>query len=616
MLLNEIEVTNFRSCKTVKIDFESFTIFIGENDSGKSSILEVFEIAFNNYYPQPNDFYRNKENITSDKIIIDLRFLLDDNDTALKEYAIGNELKIRKEYCLTGEQDTYIFVDAPEDENFNVDFQSKDASFQKGFLVGFLPELQPNDISNSTKREMLFNELRDNQPKVNIWKKVGNIFGKNFVLYERYSSMDYSDPATIVGKTFRQVFEKSIHIESASGDETSELIPQLRTVEKNARIDITNKVTELLDFVKKYCDNVINIDYQPTFDFSSGIKQGEFYLDRGFGLFPLSRIGDGTKRRLFMAVTDWDREILSRHNKESVHTPLIIRGYDEPDTNLHYEAQRLMFYSISHIAKPQETGIQAVLCTHSLTMIDRAPAQSVRLFTLDDSGCTKVMKLVTNDDPQVESFLKEIAAELGITNSIMFYERCFIIVEGPTEFNALPMFYKKIYKRSMIEDGVRLINVQSNSSVHSFLKLFGQNKPELVIVFIDRDSENRKDLRLTAPLLREVGFDDTFINERLKYIGDIEFEDSFSDEVVAMALNLYWPKNDGNAWIPKEIEELRGSKKFSEEVQRIVWNLSKPDSNKWTKPEFGKAIAEICPLDQIPTGISELFVLAQSIVGI
>lgn len=616
MQLKEIEVTNFRSCKIVKIDFESLTIFIGENDSGKSSILDVFDIAFNNNNPQPNDFYCNKDNNRSEKIKIDLFFLLDDNDTVLTEYAIGRELRIRKEFCLTGEQNTLIYVDAPENENFNIDFQARDASFQKGFLVGFLPELQPNEISNSSKREALFKDLRDSQPKIKSWRIVGNIFGKNFVLYERYSSMDYSDPASIVGKTFRQVFEKSIHKESTKRDGISELIPQLKTVEKKARIDISNKVAELQDFVKKYCENVINIDYQPAFDFSSGIKQGEFYLDRGYGLFPLSRIGDGTKRRLFMAVTDWDREILSRPNKEFVHTSLIIRGYDEPDTNLHYEAQRLMFYSISQIAKPQETGIQVVLCTHSLTMIDRAPAQSIRLFNLDNCGCTNVKKLVTNDDPKVESFLKEIAAELGITNSIMFYERCFIIIEGPTEFNALPMLYKKIYKRSMIEDGIRLINVQSNSSVHSFLKLFSQNKSELLIVFIDRDSENRKDLRLTAPMLREVGFDDTFINEKIKYFGDMEFEDGFSDEVLAMALNLYWPKKDETAWIPKEIEKLRDSKKFSEDIKHIVWDFSKPDSNKWSKPEFGKALAEICPLDQIPVGITELFRLAQSIVGL
>lgn len=616
MLITEIEISNFRSCKAVKINFESLTILIGENDSGKSSILDVFDIVFNNSSPQPNDFYCNKENIRSDKITIVLIFHLEENDKDLMEFSIGSELKIKKEFFINGEQETHIFIEGPDNEKFNIDFQSSDASFQKEFLIEFLPNLSKSDISNASKRVALYNELLDKQPKKPFWKNVGNTFGRDFVLYERYSSMDYSDPASIVGKTFRQVFEKSIYKENSSGNGKKELILQLRTVEKRALIDISKKVAELQDYVKKYCNNVKKIDYQPTFDFSSGIRQGEFYVDRGFGLFPLSRIGDGTKRRLFMAVTDWDREILSNSNKNFSRSRLIFRGYDEPDTNLHYEAQRMMFYSISQIAKTQETGIQAVLCTHSLTMIDRAPAKAIRLFNLDTNGCTCITRLVTDDDPLVENFLKEIAAELGITNSIMFYERCFIIIEGLTEFVALPILYKRIFNRSVIEDGIRLINVESNSSVHSFLKLICLNKSELLIVFIDRDSENRNELRLTPTILKEAGFDETFIIERLKYIGDTEFEDSFSDDVIALALNTNWPRKDGADWDPKIISNLREKKKFSEEIRHIVWEFSEPGCNKWTKPEFGKALAEICPLNQVPVGITELYSLAQCIVGL
>jgi len=616
MILTQIKANNFRSCKSVEISIDSLTVFIGENDSGKSSILDILDIALNNAQPQPNDFYRDSDNNLSNEIEIELTFNLDDTDTAIFEDSINGVLTIKKVFPITGNQQSFILINAPEDDRFNVDFIHINAEEQKELLLSIRADLEASVISNTEKRKAIFDTLYNEQPKTETWKPVNNTYGKGLVLYERYNAMDYIDPAAIVGKTFRQVFEQSIYKVKKGDEQSVELIPQLKAVEKKARIEISKKVIELQDFVKKYCNNVVQIDYQPSFDFRNGIKQGEFYLNRGHGLHPLSRIGDGTKRRLFMAVTDWDREILSARPKDFQITPLIIRGYDEPDTNLHYEAQRLMYYSIAELANTKETGIQAILCTHSLTLIDRAPAPCIRLFHLDSDGCTRISRLETDDDPNIENFLKEIAAELGITNSIMFYERCFIIVEGLTEYNALPMLYKKVFSRSMIEDGIRIIDVQSNSSVNAFLRLFGLNKPELLLVFIDRDSENRRDLKLTASLLREIGYPNQFIENNIKFIGNMEFEDCFSDELIVAALNSYWPKNDGNLWSNEDIQNIRGAEKFSDAIRRIVWDHTNQNGNKWTKPEFGKALSETCPIDQIPEGITELFVLAQRIVGI
>ena len=80
---------------------------------------------------------------------------------------------------------------------------------------------------------------------------------------------------------------------------------------------------------------------------------------------------------MYMGILDWDRDV-TRRGKGRGGLPSIIRGYDEPDTNLHYEAQRLMYQIIADIVGAPRSHVQAILCTHSLTMIDRAPAQSIR----------------------------------------------------------------------------------------------------------------------------------------------------------------------------------------------------------------------------------------------
>jgi len=614
MYLQKVGICGFRSCNDIEILFEDLTILIGENDSGKSSVLDALGYFFSSSSPEPNDYYKKPDGKTSNKIEIVTTFLLDKNDDIYTKYSIENHLIYKKEFHISGKSVNKVFVEVPENENFNFDFANTSAEEQKTFLKSQKTDLEDKDISNSTKRAELFTCLYDQQKKVKKWLEIKNNLGQDLCIFDRYSAMDYTDPAGIATKTFRQIFEQTIYKENPKSKEP-ELIPELKKIEKKAMKEINSKVLELSIYLKKYCSHIINFDYQPTFDFKNGIRTGEFYIDRGNGLFPLSRVGDGSKRRMFLAVTDWDREVLSSRQKSSSELKkLVIRAYDEPDTNLHYEAQRLMFYSISQIADTKKNGVQAILCTHSLTMIDRAPAQNIRLFSIDNSGFTRVKQLHTGQDPQIEIFLKEIAAELGITNSIMFYERCFVIVEGETEYNSLPILYKKVYNRSIIEDGIRIINVQSNSGVYPFLKLFILNKPELLIIFIDKDSENKKELKLTPSQLRQIGFTDEYISSQLLFIGNQEFEDCFSDQLIASALNNDWPKKDGNPWLPEDINSIRASAKFSDALKSLVWNQAKEDSNRWSKPDFGKALAEICTPENIPQDILSLFSKAQEII--
>ncbi len=49
MNLLSVSIENFRCYQAeVKIDLSDLTVFIGKNDSGKSTILEALEIFFNN----------------------------------------------------------------------------------------------------------------------------------------------------------------------------------------------------------------------------------------------------------------------------------------------------------------------------------------------------------------------------------------------------------------------------------------------------------------------------------------------------------------------------------------------------------------------------------------
>jgi putative ATP-dependent endonuclease of OLD family len=615
MQLLTMRVNGFRSLNQVEIDFRPLTIFIGENDSGKSSVLDMLELFISNGMPTEEDYHLNNMGESCDSIEVTLILRVDENEIEALKYSVDNTLVVRKRFFKEpSSQITEYWGLRPIDDSLIVDFGSLSAQQQRDLILEHDPSIKLQYLSNKSKRIKRYKNILKESPKERWWVNKPIIPFGLLPEYERYRAFDYTDPSSVMKKTLQRVFEQTIYETNETNPLLDHrLIKSLQDVELKAIERIRRKIRELEKHIERYNNRVLAIDYKPEFDFSKSLKPGEFYLDRGYGLHALSKIGDGTKRRMFMAVTDWDREITIEQMMSHSGGPNIIRGYDEPDTNLHYEAQRLMFSSISEIVNTENSRTQAILCTHSLTMIDRAPANTIRLFTQDANGDTIVHKLKTDGDPEIEEFLKNISTELGITNSIMFYERCFIFIEGETEEFALPILYRKLFGHSLIEDCIRLVNVQRNCAVKEFLKLFAKNRKELILVFVDSDSENSNQANLTRKKLQELGYDKEFINERFIFIGEKELEDAFPTSSLVRALETKWPKANGSKWENEEIEGLRSKPKFSKALDTLVRELTPEDGEPWTKPIFGRFLAETCDKSEIPEKIVDLFNLANKI---
>jgi hypothetical protein len=392
--------------------------------------------------------------------------------------------------------------------------------------------------------------------------------------------------------------------------QTRKLIGSLQRIQDIVDKEIQRKVKELLSFLQKYNDRIVDIQYSTLVNFDTALQPGEFLVDFGSGLHYLTRTGAGTRRRMLMATLDWDRQV-TMEQISGTYRRTVIRGYDEPDTNLHYSAQRKMYQTIKYLVNAKDSRTQAIIGTHSLPMIDQAPAQNIRQLHLHQH-CTTVEQLETNNDEEIEHFLSNLAQQLGLTNSILFYERCFILVEGPTEEYTLPLLYKRFYERTMIEDGIRLLNVNGNGAVKEVLRLFCQNRQNLTIICVDTDTQNNSGSKLTKANLQKAGFPSEFFDERLFLIGQQEFEDTFTDITIANCLQELHPKPDGQGkWEPEEITACRQNK-FSSELEKIV---SKHCNHPLSKPKLGLKLAGLCSKDEVSSKIINLFNLARQIAG-
>lgn len=613
--LVEAQIEGFRCLRDVRIDFEDLTVLIGENDAGKSSVLDALDLLFSGDAPDLEDYFQSPDGSQAEEISVSVVLegaqVSDDN-----EYLVhGGKVSLKGAWNkLTGDRSYFYRGERPKDSRLSHEHLSElNAGEQKDLIRELDPSVGDDEISNQAKRDAWLNEYRTTAKKMVDWIPLSRGLPTDIPRMERYSALDYTSPGTVIFKTIRQLYEDMLYEQDEGDSGPKKIIPDLKRVQDRARREIEEKIKELAENIERYDDRVRNLRYDPVFDFPGSLKQGEFHIDAGRGAHPLDKVGDGTKRRMFMAVSEWDREVVLESAEKSSRGRTVIRGYDEPDTSLHYEAQRIVYQSISHLTRAPESNIQAVICTHSLTLIDRAPARSIRLLQLNNKGETRIDQLDVSNDPDVETFLAELANHIGITNSIMFYERCYLMVEGETELVCLPILYKKLYGRSLLEDGIRVIPVNGTGALSEILKLFANNRASMVQVMVDQDSEDDPAAGLKSDSLLEAGFDESFIESSVHYVGEQELEDLFPDAQFAQVLNSRWPKPGGDTWEVQEIAELREEGKFSKQLRKKVYEeveygLSKPD--------LMRNVADVCPEGMIPNQIQEVFQACRGTAGI
>lgn len=611
MQLVHLEVAGFRSLRQVHITFEPLTIIIGENDSGKSSVHDLLDIVLGNKRVDENDFHVGPDGVVAQQIEIMLTFRVLAYEEVAPEYLIDGCLRVRRLYSGGGSQ-THFRGRTPHDERLRQNFAALSAAEQKA-LIQELDAAGLEGLTNAAQRIDWLQGYARQAEHIEDWVAPPPRWTELLPRFERYNAMDYSDPSGMMLKTLRQVFDQVIYEDD--GEQGRQLIGSLREISDEVYRRIQEKLAELRAIVARYNSRIRDLRYEPVIDFSGGLRSGEIQIDDGRGLHYLAKTGGGTRRRLFMATLDWDREVVLQQAVQVGHRRAVIRGYDEPDTNLHYSAQRHMYQTIHDIVYAENSSTQAVLCTHSLTMVDQAPARSIRRLSLDEHGATVAEQLQIDSDPEVEEFLKLLARDLGITNSLLFYDRCFILIEGGTEEIALPLFYRKLYGRSMLEDGIRVVNVGGCGGGMEILRLFRSNRQEHVLIFADSDVKTNNGARFRKDTLRQLGYADALLDDMIIHIGDREFEDAFADEVIAACISTKWVKPTG-AYTAEEIAALRGHTKFSDALMRMVWDTTAPDGPRWTKPDFGRALGAHCPGEHVPAAIREVFVRARRIAGV
>lgn len=439
MYLSNIKLWNFRKFgKIGEFDLKephlnlNFTrglnVLIGENDSGKSAIIDAIKLVLKTHSYEwlrisENDFFSSSKRFRIELRVDDLR---DDEAKHFTEWLGWEEEGEEAKPYLRLVYDVQRTIERilPNDVKAGVDDEGSalSAEAREYLKATYLKPLRDANSELVSKRNSRLSQIFQEHDAFKGQEE-------NHYLVNRLNEFNDSIEKYFEGK------------------------------EINGNLLIDKKGKEL----KEKIDDYIHSFYNETI--STEITVGKGSLKKILEALELSlrdeiNPGLGTLNRLFMAS---ELIHLSKQNWSGLRLGLI----EELEAHLHPQAQMQIIETLQI-----DNTIQLILTTHSPNLASKVKLENLIICnngTAFPIGGTQNTKLEDTDYVFLERFL-------DVTKANLFFAKGIIMVEGWAEEILLPAFARKlkssgIINRDLTESGVSIVNV-GNTAFLSYSKIF------------------------------------------------------------------------------------------------------------------------------------------------
>lgn len=566
-MLKKIKVKNFRSLDNFCMTFNNgLNVIIGENDAGKTSLIDSMKILLNEARIDLDDF-RDK----SKEVIIELKtsdeiYKMTIHPEGLKSIL---ESKPSKEKCekIQGEINSEEFAEKLEEEQREI---------IKGYCKIFAVTYRTN-----AKIETLI---------TNINAKIEELFENNSFIEPKeikypisfLGSRTFENTNSFFDNTFFKELKQNIWNHKIENKSIKDHLTTELNKFKDEALNPDN-IPELYKSLAEFLPDFKKIDVTIEPDPKINLNINVTLLNSNNQKISLEKMGDGTKRRTTMAIF--------KHKRDKDDLCYV---FDEPDTHLHIKAQLEVFNLFKELTKDNK---QVIITTHSPFLINEVNPNDIKLMFLDSNNKSNVKSLTEDTEPQ---FLNE----LGITNLDLFFTNKLIIVEGESEQLFLPQFYRKIYGFPISHYFVKIVKAEGITEIPKFVRII-KNAFSNTNIFIMMDNDANEN---TENKLQEIinQYDD-LSQDQVFRLGEDEFEDSFTDEVLVKSINDYLDEtNETNVRITSgDINRMRdSSKKFSKEINIFIHSNTQKSLKK---PLLAKHLANNANEENVDENILKLF---------
>ncbi len=412
MKLKEIKIENFRGTRSLHLPVDGLTVLIGENNTGKSTVLEAIRLVLTRGFGTRRDGRFSEYDFhlkdatatpqTTDPISIILHFA-EEQENEWPDNVVQQLNEIIQLDMVNGLN--HIWLQAKGS------YQADSGSFETKAV--FL---------DTGGAELI---LKNNSP-LNLLARFVPLF---FLSALRDASQEFGQRGQ-----FWSGFLKSIQLPDDQREKIEGMLREVNTsvISANAGLtEVTNKIADAGRLVPLDSAEPVVLEAIPTRVFDM-VGKIQVLLKSSYGAkLPLHRHGEGTQSlavlMLFQAFAATN--LAESYAPES--TPLL--ALEEPEAHLHPSAIRSLGSFLEEM-----TG-QVLVTSHSGDLVSRVPVMSLRRL-YKHNGETRVGRVESGTFTDRE--LQAIDYNIRLAKGHYLFSRCWLLVEGESDYHLMPQLFE------------------------------------------------------------------------------------------------------------------------------------------------------------------------------
>lgn len=442
MLLTKLRIENYRGIKALELDLDETTVLVGENNSGKTTVLhalraclqmlrtsgrsspfEEFDLHFDSQTADPT---------SAPAIAITLTF----------EESMPEEWPEEVNQLLGGDGGIIAFV--PPDDRSRVQLRVS-AEFSKTTheIDTSFEFLDANGKALPLKNRGRLAALQMLRPLfyLSALRDAGKEFSRTSQFWSPFVKNSQIDPA------------KKAEIEKQLESINAEIIEAHGTFK-----GVREQLSRIQNLVALGEQDVVSVDAVPARIFDM-LNRTQVSIASSTGArLPIGRHGEGTQSLSVLMLFDaFLKSELSRKQGNKKTRPIV--ALEEPEAHLHPNAVRALWKTIRDIDG------QKLIATHSGDLLSEVEVTSIRrLYRSGGNICVGTLPrnlLGKKDSQKFDYFVRRTRGEL-------FFARCWILVEGETDVIILTGA-ATVLGIDLEQHGIRLVDY-AQSNLTFFLK--------------------------------------------------------------------------------------------------------------------------------------------------